>query len=523
MDEHTTEVPLQCVAFVGGFLPRQEKATANTTRLCYAFLQEVENCDCLILALSDFPGKYRYSSQVRFELAQNDLATYRSAADFLNLRDVDLVNLQFDPSVFGGPSGSYILTLVSVLRAPVVTTLYALEESSDPVTHQVIRQLGNLSSRVIVLDDQQAKRLASTYGVPASKIDIIPIPQTMPDAGHEACWRDAIQQYQASFHQARTEPALRFHHREIPATGSAYHETLPVLKLDHFLRMTDETGMLRRSILSLPDYKQGYSTEDNARALMFSLLLEQVGEGPFIHVERQVSRYLAFLWNAFDEAQGLFRGQMNYARVWQEGAFSEEAHGVSLWALGMLLGRADYPGMVGVASRLFERALPAVRRFSSPRAWAYTLLGISEYLYRFAGDRNVDHTGRLLANRLISHYHTYSIHNWEWFQAELPADSACIPQALLAYGLWSGTSDAIETGLRTLEWLASFQYPDEGYYVPVGDQGYFARDQQRARFAQRPIEFLRDDLCLPGRLSGFTQPPLGGARQSRLRLVLGSE
>src|SRR5581483_5215227 len=133
----------------------------------------------------------------------------------------------------------------------------------------------------------------------------------------------------------------------------------------------------------------GYTTDDNARALIFSVLLEflkkaqpqksQVWKSDSADAN-SAGLYLSFLEHAFNPAKGRFRSFLRYGRRWNEAVGSEDAHGRALWGLGTVLGRSQDQGLRGAAGRLFEFSLPAVLEFSSPRAWAYTLLGIQEYL-----------------------------------------------------------------------------------------------------------------------------------------------
>ena len=148
--------------------------------------------------------------------------------------------------------------------------------------------------------------------------------------------------------------------------------------------MTDETGILQHAIFTVPNYREGYTTDDNARALMVSTLLEELGSGKAFDL---TSRYLAFVWYAFSAETGRVRNFLDYQRRWMEESGSDDCHGRTLWALGTVVGRSVTPAIrSGMVGRLFEKALPGILHTTSPRAWAFALLGIHEYLRRFAGD-----------------------------------------------------------------------------------------------------------------------------------------
>ncbi len=272
----------------------------------------------MLLAVNEPHKQVRYPSQVRFVIQQDDLSLYRNAADFLNLRNVDLVCLHYDSEVFGGPAGSYVLSFIRMLQSPVVVILSDVPADPDPDERQVLRELPKLASRLVVSTEEQSQRMQAEYDVRGELVDLIPFPASADIHIRRSGWQEAVMAYVDSFHHARQTPAVLRNHAFVPVTSADVPEVFPPLKLDHYLRMTDETGIYRKSILSLPDYKGGYATEDNARALIFSLLLEITGKGPFIHVEMQASRYLAFLWYAFNEKRKTFRTRLSYSRVWQE-------------------------------------------------------------------------------------------------------------------------------------------------------------------------------------------------------------
>ncbi len=219
--------------------------------------------------------------------------------------------------------------------------------------------------------------------------------------GREMIWPKVAHRYMESFDRARAE---RRHFIPPGFTVKALDKRpgeLPPLKLDHLHHMTDETGMLQHAIFTVPNYHDGYSTDDNARALMVSALLEELGNGEALEL---ASRYLAFIWYAFNAETGRFRNFMDYRRHWLEDSGSDDSHGRTLWALGTVLGRSNTPALHSTAGRLFEQGLPAILDTTSPRAWAFALIGIHEYLHRFAGDRRASQIREELAGRLLTLY-----------------------------------------------------------------------------------------------------------------------
>ena len=144
---------------------------------------------------------------------------------------------------------------------------------------------------------------------------------------------------------------------------------------------------------------EGYSTDDNARALIVAILLEELDIDTQAGPLDLASRYLAFLWLAFDPASRRFRNCLSYERQWQEPGGSEDAHGRALWGLGTDLGGSKDAGLRRAAGRLLELAVPAAVEFRSLRACAFALLGLDEYLESFPGDCDAVHAANALGDR----------------------------------------------------------------------------------------------------------------------------
>jgi glycosyltransferase involved in cell wall biosynthesis len=305
--------------------------------------------------------------------------------------------------------------------------------------------------------------------------------------GREMIWPIVARRYMESFERARAE---RRHFTPPGFTAKALDKhlgELPPLKLDHLRHMTDETGILQHAIFTVPNYSEGYTTDDNARALMVTALLEALGNTESFEL---ASRYLAFIWYAFNTETRRFRNFMDYQRHWLEVGGSDDSHGRALWALGAMLGRSNSPALHSMAGRVFEQALPAIRDTTSPRAWAFALLGIHEYLRRFTGDRQASQVREELAGRLLTLYQSHRADEWHWFEEGLTYCNAALPHALLMCGQSMPDNIMTEAGLESLRWLAALQSSDVegGHFVPIGSNGFYQRGSERARFDQQPVE-----------------------------------
>jgi glycosyltransferase involved in cell wall biosynthesis len=303
-------------------------------------------------------------------------------------------------------------------------------------------------------------------------------------------WPRTARAYMASFQRARFERSLHPRPARLDDTPGNAADNLPELNIDHMLRMTDGTGILQHAIFSVPNCREGYTTDDNARALIVSTLLdEDTGRARELEYSNLSHRYLAFLCYAFHSDTGRFRNFLGYDRQWLEDVGSEDSHGRALWALGEVLGHSQDAGVRGATGRLFEAAVPAVHTFTSPRAWAFSILGMQAYLDWFPGDRAIQGARNALANRLLDIYERSHSKTRQWFEKSLSYSNARLSQALILAGWRSDNKRMIEAGIESLRWLVAEQHQgDEEIFVPIGSSGFFTEGEEKARFDQQPVE-----------------------------------
>jgi len=303
-------------------------------------------------------------------------------------------------------------------------------------------------------------------------------------------WAKTARAYMASFQRARFERSLHPRAAQMDDPAAMFMDHLPALNTGHLMTMTDDTGILQHAIFSVPNTREGYTTDDNARALIVSVLLD---ENPDYSDQQEYSnlshRYLSFLWLAFHTDSGRFKNFLDYDRKWLEDVGSDDSHGRALWSLGKVLGASQDVGLRGAAGRLFEAAVPATLTFASPRAWAYSILGMQAYLDWFPGDRAIQGVRNELANRLLDIYRRTHSAQWRWFEKSLSYSNARLSQALILTGWRSDNQEMIEAGMDSLKWLvAEQQRGDKNIFVPIGSNGFFIEGSEKARFDQQPVE-----------------------------------
>src|SRR6266849_4142499 len=261
---------------------------------------------------------------------------------------------------------------------------------------------------------------------------------------------------------------------------------IPEMRVGHFLSLCDSTGVIQHSVHSVPDRSHGYCVDDNARALLFSCTLSKFGEMQLS--ETTTARFAAFIQHAWNPGTRRFRNFMSYDRRWLEEAGSEDSHGRTLWALAECACEDADPSRRRWAAALFKTALPAVETFSSPRAWAFSLLALDAYCTLVGGDLFANRLRRILADRLISLFSATETNDWVWFEVMLAYDNARLPQALIQTGLTTRTPPYVEVGLRSLRWLTSLQTASSGCFRPIGTKSFGRIHQKPEAFDQQPIE-----------------------------------
>jgi len=305
--------------------------------------------------------------------------------------------------------------------------------------------------------------------------------------GREMIWSNVARLYMRSFERARLEKAVLSRKSFATKTLDQQPRALPELRWDHLSRMTDSTGIFQHAIYTVPNFSRGYCTDDNARAFILTMLLDELEEEPE-RVRTLATIYAAFMNHAFAPKMKRFHNYLSFDRRWLDEQGSEDSHGRALWALGVGAGRSTHRSFQIMAAELFAQALPSVTDFNSPRAWAFVLIGIHEYLHRLSGDRLVNQVRETLTTRLMELFDKVAQPDWPWFEEELTYDNAKLAHALILTGRATGQPAVCERGLQVLRWLTELQTSENGHFRSIGSNGFYRRGGTRAKFDQQPIE-----------------------------------
>ena len=663
---------INSVAVIGNYLPRQCGIATFTKDLVEGLSAEAPDIFNWVAAMNDTPEGYPYPEKVRFEINQNKLSDYTMASQFLNISQTDIVCVQHEYGLFGGPAGSHLLKLLADLRMPVVTTLHTVLKDPAPEYRAVMCKLSDLSDKLVVMSRKASGFLKDIYAVPEDKIVFIHhgipdtpfidpsfykdkfgvegkkvlltfgllspnkgienvlqalpavikkhpdvayiilgathpnilkfhgdeyrimlqqlvhklginehvifqnrfvelkelceflgiadiyvtpyleeaqitsgtlayamgtgkavistpywyatemlaedrgriVPFNNPDAmaeqivelldndverhamrkkaytfSRDAVWKEVCRKYLQVFSEVRQNRTRnpRPRHSYVENIKIITDFELPEIKLDHLKAFTDDTGMLQHANYTIPDRTHGYCTDDNARALLAAAMGQKYLPTNGLGLDLLSGHYLGFLLYAFNEKNGRFRNFMTYSRQWMEEIGSEDAHGRALWCLGKAVAFLDNSGHLAMSTTLFNKALRSAENFHSPRAIAFSLVGIHAYLYKFSGDSDVRRIRGVLADRLFSQFKDNGTDDWPWLENALNYANGKLPHALLLSGQWMQRNDMIEMGLNSLKWLLAVQTEDN-HFVPIGSNGWYEKDGFRARFDQQPVE-----------------------------------
>jgi glycosyltransferase involved in cell wall biosynthesis len=331
-------------------------------------------------------------------------------------------------------------------------------------------------------------------------------------ASRSMTWEQTAKRYLAVFESAREHARTGILVPIDPIISESNGHGIPEMRIGHFLSLCDSTGMLQHAVHSVPDRAHGYCVDDNARALLFSSALANSGEAQLS--ETVTARFAAFIQHAWNPDIRRFRNFMSYDRRWLEESGSEDSHGRTLWALAECARNDADPSRRRWAAALFKTALPIVEEFSSPRAWAFSLLGLDVYCTLVGGDVLANRLRRLLADRLMSLISVTETKDWIWFEDLLAYDNARLPQALIQTGLTTHTLAYVEVGLRSLRWLMSLQTTSSGCFRPVGTKSFGRLRQKPEAFDQQPVEASATiSACLVAwQADGGADWPAGGMR-----------
>jgi len=306
-------------------------------------------------------------------------------------------------------------------------------------------------------------------------------------ASRPMTWACTARRYAETFREAtRREPLRVIAGREMAFAAPSQRFRLPEPSTLHFEAMCDDTGLFQHAVHSVPDRHHGYCIDDNARALLLCCT-PLSGLNPAL-AQHLAGRFAAFVQHGWNSDNQRFRNFMGFGRQWLETMGSEDSHGRTLWALGVCAEDRSDPARARWAAELFGAALKTVLAFTSPRAWAFTLLGLDHFCAAHPEDGDAAVIRGTLARRLEIRLLTAEEPGRIWFEDRLTYDNARLCEALIRTGHATGEIHMADAGLRSLRWLMRVQTAPAGHFRPVGSAGFMLSRQPPLPFDQQPLE-----------------------------------
>lgn len=270
----------------------------------------------------------------------------------------------------------------------------------------------------------------------------------------------------------------------------------PRIDLRHLSTLTDDTGIVQHAFGSVPNRREGYCVDDNARALLVCARLSKLKPAT-PQLERLSNTYLSYLHHSWNADKSKFRNFMAYDRRWLDEEGSEDSHGRAVWGLGEWVASSVPTELRRIALFLLEESLPVIHDFTSPRAWAYALVGLSRDSSPLNGETYSRVLMRELATRLRGLYEKNRSQGWRWFEEYASYDNPRLSQAMLVAGRALEEPRFIEIGLESLEWLTHSQIGADGVFAPVGSDVLWRQGNPKPLHDQQPLEaWAMVDACL---------------------------
>ncbi|SFB74856.1 Glycosyltransferase involved in cell wall bisynthesis [Flagellimonas taeanensis] len=306
------------------------------------------------------------------------------------------------------------------------------------------------------------------------------IQENAAEYGQDIIWPKIGQKYTELITQVLSKPK-----EPLPKKENAIDPLLlPPFSLVHIKRLTDDTGIIQHAKFGIPNLKEGYCLDDNARALLMVCMTYKQKKDPLALEFMPV--YLSYI-HYMQNKDGTFRNFLSFNRNFLDEKGSEDSFGRTIWALGYLLGNAPNDAYYQTGKLVFFDAVPNFDNIKSIRGIANTMIGISHYLRTNASDDAMKETLDKLANILVTHYDQNRTEDWKWFESLLAYDNGILPLALLHAAEVLEDGDISKVAFDTMDFLTEHTMKDD-YLSIIGNKDWYVRDKERSMFAQQPID-----------------------------------
>ncbi|MBK5244941.1 MAG: glycosyltransferase family 4 protein [Eubacteriaceae bacterium] len=261
-------------------------------------------------------------------------------------------------------------------------------------------------------------------------------------------------------------------------------EIFPPLTLTHIKRLTDNTGIIQHAKFGIPDFKEGYCLDDNARALLMACMYYNHAKDP--QALELMTVYLSYI-HYMQNGDGSFHNFLSFNRNFLDEVGSDDSFGRTIWALGYLLANAPKDAYYQTGNSIFCDSIPNFGKIKSIRGIAYTIMGICYYMKIHASDNAMKQTLRTLTDTLVSHYDQNQSENWKWFETLLAYDNGILPLALLHATQILKDKKVADVAFASMDFITEHTLKD-GYLSIIGNKDWYFKDKERSVFAQQPLD-----------------------------------
>ncbi|MGE5521958.1 MAG: glycosyltransferase family 4 protein [Candidatus Dadabacteria bacterium] len=302
------------------------------------------------------------------------------------------------------------------------------------------------------------------------------------DYGKEITWTKAGAKYDALAKQIAQEAV------ENPSKKETVVDplTLPPFLLDHIKRMTDDTGIIQHAKFGIPNLKEGYCLDDNARALLMVLMAYKQKKLPL--ALELLPIYLSYI-HYMQNKDGTFRNFLSFSRQFLDEVGSEDSFGRTVWALGYLIANAPNDAYYQLGKEIFFQSVPHFDKLGSIRSRSNTIIGICYYLKSNPHDEGMRACLKKMALQLVQDYHTHKCDNWHWFESLLAYDNAILPLSLLHAAITLDEECIKTTAIESMQFLSKITLKD-GYLSIIGNEKWYQKNGAQSKFAQQPLDAL---------------------------------
>jgi len=261
---------------------------------------------------------------------------------------------------------------------------------------------------------------------------------------------------------------------------------LPSFSTEHIKRLTDDTGIIQHAKFGIPNLKEGYCLDDNARALLMALMTYKVKKDTA--ALKLCPVYLSYI-HYMQNDDGRFRNFLSFSRQYLDEVGSEDSFGRTIWAIGYMLDNSPNDSYYQVGRLIFDKATPFFEELKSIRSIANTIIGICHYLRGNMSDEIMIERLRRLTHVLIEHYEINLRDDWKWFEALLAYDNAILPLAMLHAAEILNEEAVKKVGLDSMHFLTKHTMSN-GYLSIIGNEQWYKKDGDRSVFAQQPVDAM---------------------------------